>query len=73
MYDILEIIRTFKLRPKRTSTIMDINKRETLTYDRVQKDIQKLLNIMKLNIKIKIKRIKPNTFYLSPLEIDDGK
>ncbi len=73
LYDILEIIRTFKLRPKRTSTIMDINKRETLTYDRVQKDIQKLLNIMKLNIKIKIKRIKPNTFYLSPLEIDDGK
>ncbi len=70
-YGIYELFR--KLRPKTKSTIMDINKRETLSYDRVQKDIIHLMSIMKVDKKIKMKRIGPNTFYLYPLEADIEK
>ncbi|MDC0373212.1 hypothetical protein OAN04_05705 [Candidatus Pelagibacter ubique] len=71
LYDIYELFR--KLRPKTKSTIMDINKRETLSYDRVQNDIIHLMGIMKVDKKIKMKRVGPNTFYLYPLETDIEK
>tara|TARA_B110000027_G_scaffold102384_1_gene108323 strand:+ start:2046 stop:3419 length:1374 start_codon:yes stop_codon:yes gene_type:complete len=71
LYDIYELFR--KLRPKTKSTIMDINKRETLSYDKVQNDIIHLMGIMKVDKKIKMKRVGPNTFYLYPLETDIEK
>ena len=73
IHDIFEIFRNFKLRPKKTSLIMDRNKRQTISYDKIQKDISKLLSIMQTNIKIGIKRVRPNTFYLSLKEHSSEK
>ena len=73
IYDIFELFRNFKKKSKRTSNIMDLNKRETLSISRIQKDIAKLKDIMKVNIKINVKRVRPSTFYLSPSEVNSGK
>ena len=73
IYDIFELFRNFKKKSKRTSIIMDLNKRETLSISRIQKDIAKLKDIMKVNIKINVKRVRPSTFYLSPSEVNSGK
>ena len=71
LFDIYELFR--KLRPKTKSAIMDINKRQTLSYDMVQKDIAHLLNIIKVDKKINMKRVRPNTFYLYPFGADSEK
>ena len=52
---------------------MDLQKRDTLSYSKTQRDIENLLNIMNINKKVKIKRVERNTFYLFPLSICNDK
>ena len=73
LFDIYELFRFSKLRPKSSSIILDLNKRGTLSYDKVQKDITHIMGIMKVDKKIKMKRVERNTFYLYPLELDIEK
>lgn len=69
-FDIYELLRTSKLRPNTKSYIMDINKREVLTYNKIKLDIDIFLNFMGIKEKIRLKRIGPSTFYLYPLFIN---
>ena len=73
LYYIYEIYRNFKFRPKTIKTIMDLQKRDTLSYSKIQRDIENLLNIMNINKKVKIKRVERNTYYLFPFSICNDK
>ena len=68
LYDAYEIYRILKYKFKFNGSSMDINKRETLSYNNIQRDISNLLDVMKIKQKAKVKRVAPNTFYLYPLE-----
>ena len=68
LYDIHELFRNFKYKLKFQDNIIDMNKRHALTIHKLQKDIFEMLNIMKINKNIKIKRVERNTFYLYPLQ-----
>ena len=52
---------------------MDLQKRDTLSYSKIQRDIENLLNIMNINKKVKIKRVERNTYYLFPFSICNDK
>lgn len=65
-YDIYELYRLSNFRPNTKDVIMDLNKRESLSVNKVKKDLINLTEIMKINYKIKIRRIERNTFYIYP-------
>jgi hypothetical protein len=73
LYDIYEVYRNFKFKPKTTNVVMDMQKRETISYKKIQKDIANLLSVLKINKKVKLKRIERNTFYLFPLYGNNAK
>ncbi len=67
LYDIYEKYRLSKFRPKTTAAIFDINKRETLSYRKIQKDILDLFSLMNIDENINLKRVGRNSYYLFPL------
>lgn len=73
LYDLYEIYRNFKFRPRMVDSSMDIHKRETLSYNKIKKDIVNFLVVMRINKKVKLKRVERNTFYLFPLYDDNKK
>lgn len=72
-FDIYELFRMNKFRLKTKSSILDINKRETISSDKIKNDISNLMDITKVQNKIRMKRIGPNTFYIYPLEYNIKK
>ena len=67
LYDIYDLYRSFKYRTKLPGDIMDLNKRETISQGMIQKDITHLLSILKIEKKVKLKRVGRSAFYLYPL------
>ena len=68
LYDIYDLYRSFKYRTKLPGYIMDFNKRETISHSMIQKDITHLLSILKIEKKVKLKRVGRSAFYLYPLK-----
>lgn len=68
LYDIYEIYRNLKYKLNFKNTLVEFNKRETLSYHNIQRDMSNLLDIMKIKTKPKFKRVEQNTFYLYPFE-----
>jgi surface carbohydrate biosynthesis protein len=68
LHDVHEFYRILKYKLRFNSSLMDGNKRETLSYHNIERDISNFLDIMNIKQKAKIKRVERNTFYLYPLE-----
>lgn len=67
-YDIYELYRILKYKLNTKANLVDMNKKDSLSHRKIQKDISNILTIMKIEKKVKVKRVERNTFYLYPLE-----
>lgn len=72
-YDLYELYRCSRFRPKSIGSIMDINKRETLSKVKIKNDLKGLIEAMGVKMSIKTKRIAPNTFYIYPQDVCNEK
>ncbi|MDM7858927.1 surface carbohydrate biosynthesis protein [Thiopseudomonas acetoxidans] len=73
MYDLYELYRCSRFRPKSIGVIMDINKRETLSKAKIKHDLKGLMEAMGIKVGIKTKRVAPNSFYIYPQEFFNEK
>lgn len=60
-------------RARMIESFMEMEKRKKLSYNKMQRDIANFLNIVKINKKVKVKKVERNIFYLFPLYDDNKK
>lgn len=73
LYDLKDIYRLLKYKLNIKSSMMDMNKKDAISHQRIKRDITYMLEVMKIKNKAKIKRVEQNAFYIYPLDSNNNE